>query len=520
MDFQLNINELTDTIRQYENFIKILSEEKESINIAINELTNLGWSGAAKDQFVDNHSKKQEFYTKLEEDFQYMRNAMESDAKPDAIKLKKRCEGFEDCIKRSKGGGAALTSDDAGVISLQYSGQAPINSNVDKCVNDHYIKMNSKFVEILNLANSLTFTSFPIGGDIEKAEKSLKDQTTSLTDFNDSFNEYCSGVKNMESNMSSIFGKISGIPANEIHKIRETSLIPEDGQVDKNIVKALMLKDKDRLTTEEKYILEYAKNVLGEDEYKKLEEIHAERSGPTVKEAAYIAENVYFEDFYKGIKEELPGGWKLIDYRDGGKSLQVGVYGRLGPDGKEEYVIANRGSRDPIHHIEDWKTNADQVRGKTDDVTDSLLYVREFVDKHPGAKITFVGHSKGGAEAAVNAVECNKNAILFNPAAANLKDYGLSSSNYHANMTAYIVDGEILHGIESFVSKPINKEVTLPTQHCTIPEPIEAASLFVPELRVVTAGVGIKDAGENHGMASVKSSIEEAKKKGIINEED
>jgi uncharacterized protein YukE len=518
MDFKLDIGELTTTIRDYENTIKTLAEQKENINKTVKELTDLGWSGAAKDQFEQNHSKKQEFYTKLEEDFKYVENAMERDEKPEAVKLKKRCEGFEECIRRSAGG-AALTHDDVGTISLQYSGQAQINNNVDKCTNDHYKKMDSKFVEIQNLVNSLTFTSFPIGEDIEKARKSLKDQTTSLTDFNDSFNEYCSGVKTMESNICSVFGKISGITEG-ISKLRGISVISEGGQVDKNIVKELMLKDKNKLTTEEKEILEYAKNVLGEDEYKRLEEIHSEHSGPTVKEAAYIADNVYFENYNEAIKEDLPGGWKLIDYHDGGKSLQVGVYGRLGPDGKEEYVIANRGSRSPFSHIEDWKTNGEQAFGQTYDVTDSLKYVDKFITKHPEAKITFVGHSKGGAEAALNAVYYDKDAILFNPAAANLKDYGLKASDYHANMTAYVVDGEILNGIEGFVSKPIDKEVTLPTQHCTIPEPIATAALFVPQLRTIDAGIGVVDAGENHSMASVKSAVEEAKKKGIISEDD
>ncbi|WPC41632.1 hypothetical protein [Clostridium sp. JS66] len=268
MDFKLDIGELTTTIRDYENFINILAEQKENINKAVKELTDLGWSGAAKDQFEQNHSKKQEFYTKLEEDFKYMENTMEREEKPEAVKLKKRCEGFEDCIKRSAGG-AALTNDDTGVISLQYSGQAKINNNVDKCINDHYKKMDSKFVEIQNLLNSLTFTSFPIGEDIEKARKSLKDQTTSLTDFNDSFNQYCSGVKTMESNICSAFGKISGITEG-ISKLRGVSVISEGGQVDKYEVEQLMLKNPDDLTKEEKEALAYAKIVLGEKEYAKL----------------------------------------------------------------------------------------------------------------------------------------------------------------------------------------------------------------------------------------------------------
>ncbi|MBC2398840.1 hypothetical protein [Clostridium tetanomorphum] len=269
MDFQLDIGELTNTINEYENFIKVLSEQKENINKAVKELTDLGWSGEVKDKFLENHMKKQEFYTKLEEDIKYMKSALENDEKPKAVQLKKRSEDFENCIKRS--GGAALTSDDMGVISLQYGGQFPINNNVNECTNDYYRRMNSKFEEILNLANSLSFTSFSIEGDVENAENSLRNQTMSLTDFDNSFNVYCSDVRDMEDNICSVFSKISGITEG-ISKFRDVSIISENGQVDKNEVRQLMLKNPGELTAEENQILEYAKIVLGEDEYKKIKE--------------------------------------------------------------------------------------------------------------------------------------------------------------------------------------------------------------------------------------------------------
>ncbi|NMM61196.1 hypothetical protein HBE96_00455 [Clostridium sp. P21] len=270
MDFELDIGELTATINQYENVIKDLEEQKENINKTIKELTDQGWSGEAKDKFMENHIKKQEFYTNFIKQMKYEKNALENEEKPRAIQLKKRCEDLEACIKRSAGG-VALTNDDTGIILLQYGGQFSINNNVDECVNNHFKKMDSKFVEIQNLLNSLTFTSFPIGEDVEKARKSLKDQTTSLTDFKDSFNAYCNSVRDMEENICSVFSKISGITAG-ISQIRGMSIISEDGQVDKNKVMQLMLKNPADLTKEEKEILECAKIVLGEDEYKKTKE--------------------------------------------------------------------------------------------------------------------------------------------------------------------------------------------------------------------------------------------------------
>ena len=87
---------------------------------------------------------------------------------------------------------------------------------------------------------------------------------------------------------------------------------------------------------------------------------------------------------------------------------------------------------------------------------DSIREAKEFVEEHSDANITFVGHSKGGAEAVANAVATNKNAKIFNPATVNLLAYGLSSINYSAEMTAFIVDGEVLNNIFGWASTPID----------------------------------------------------------------
>ncbi|UZQ52375.1 WXG100 family type VII secretion target [Clostridium kluyveri] len=85
MDFKLDIGELTNTINEYENIIKTLEEEKENINKTIAELTEAGWSGEAKDKFMEKHIKNQEFYTNLIEDIKYVKNALENEEKPRAV---------------------------------------------------------------------------------------------------------------------------------------------------------------------------------------------------------------------------------------------------------------------------------------------------------------------------------------------------------------------------------------------------------------------------------------------------
>ena len=77
---------------------------------------------------------------------------------------------------------------------------------------------------------------------------------------------------------------------------------------------------------------------------------------------------------------------------------------------------------------------------------DAINYSVEFTNSH-SQEIAFIGHSKGGAEALAAAVATGKNAIAFNPAKPNLKDYNLSEGNYDGNAISYVVRGEILNNL-------------------------------------------------------------------------
>ncbi|TCL53579.1 DUF2974 family protein, partial [Hydrogenispora ethanolica] len=180
--------------------------------------------------------------------------------------------------------------------------------------------------------------------------------------------------------------------------------------------------------------------------------------GPSLSEAADIADDVYTGQEGK----VLSGGWTLIDvYSPKGTGLRMGVYARVGADGNTEYVIANKGTSS----LGNWGDNIKQFFGASVDMKKSVAYATAFVKNHPDADITFVGHSKGGAEAAANAVATKKyNAILFNPASVNLKAIGLNSSDYRGNMTAYIVKNEPLNFLFGGISKPIDNVVYLPQQ--------------------------------------------------------
>ena len=119
--------------------------------------------------------------------------------------------------------------------------------------------------------------------------------------------------------------------------------------------------------------------------------------------------------------------------------------------------MVNAGSASSV----DWKNNFEQPFGQSKDMVDSIAFAKRFVNEHPNAHITFIGHSKGGAEAAANAVATNKDAIVFNPATVNLSAYGLSSNTYSANMTTYVVEGEILNKVFGIISTPIDDYKTI-----------------------------------------------------------
>ena len=180
--------------------------------------------------------------------------------------------------------------------------------------------------------------------------------------------------------------------------------------------------------------------------------------GPTLTERAEIADHIYDAE-KEG--DSTSTGYKLAQdpYREG--SLKIGIYVKE-VDGKPKYVIANKGSTT----LKCWANNFLSLFGLSPDVRNSIEYVREFVRNNPDADITYVGHSKGGAEAAYNAIATNRDATLFNAAPVNPGAYGLGTeaAQYTGRMDAYIVKGEILNSIFFFYPKPTSSIEYLPSQ--------------------------------------------------------
>ena len=164
--------------------------------------------------------------------------------------------------------------------------------------------------------------------------------------------------------------------------------------------------------------------------------------------------------------------------------MVIGVYSQT-INGVSEYVLVSKGSDEFIN----WIDNILQLINKSPDMLASEIIAKKFVDEYPDNEITFVGHSKGGAEAAVNAFITNKNCITFNSAynsaSVNYAKKIASSFNYSKELTPYIVSGEILHPMSVlFKSK---KPIYL-TRKYSLKNPLTA----------------IQNARKNHLMEAVK----------------
>jgi RHS repeat-associated protein len=190
---------------------------------------------------------------------------------------------------------------------------------------------------------------------------------------------------------------------------------------------------------------------------------------PSPSEGAIMAEHVYSGK----AGDKLQGGWKMqrVYKQEGNSSFRGGLYSRTNKDGKTEYTFATAGTyfenteRGRKSIAEDIK----QPFGQSSDMKVSIATAKQISQQVGDAELTFVGHSKGGAEAAGNALATNRNALIFNPAAINAEAYGLDTKSYTGadehGMTTFVVGGDFLNDVNSGLgAKPIGNFVMLPQQ--------------------------------------------------------
>ncbi|MEL6853179.1 MAG: RHS repeat-associated core domain-containing protein, partial [Bacteroidota bacterium] len=190
---------------------------------------------------------------------------------------------------------------------------------------------------------------------------------------------------------------------------------------------------------------------------------------PSPTEGAAMSDHIYTGK----AGEEVVGGWTLdrVLSSESDPGYRAGVYVRE-RNGIKEYAMANAGTEFSITKKsgrDDLVENIEQPFGGSEHMKLSISHAKELSREVGNAELTFVGHSKGGAEAAGNALATNRNALLYNPAAINPNAYGLDSKLYTGadehGMTAFIVKGDALNRyLNSWSARPIDKAVYLNRQ--------------------------------------------------------
>lgn len=224
-------------------------------------------------------------------------------------------------------------------------------------------------------------------------------------------------------------------------------------------------------------------------------------------QCAEMAEHVYDHDKTSPLGSRLTDGWWMIDSYTGSEGMKIGVYIKRSEwwENPSEYVLVYEGS---TLNWKDWENNVEQAIGPDSvDMQEAINYAIWFKDFAGDKKVTFVGHSKGGAEAIAAATKTGCDAVVFNPAWANLEDYGVSAEGYKGNIKAYIVKNEILHDVQKIVNGHV--DVTyLPDQN-----KYAYWARYFPSTGIIGASVAIYGGYQNHRIKSVIEAIDEEKSK-------
>ena len=224
---------------------------------------------------------------------------------------------------------------------------------------------------------------------------------------------------------------------------------------------------------------------------------------PSSQDAAAMADFIYDRDpnnpiVAGGPNPSVVNGWELVDINRNTNNwftrnltvngLVMGVFRYTHDNGIVEYALVNQGTSTWYN----WIDNARQGTriGFSHDTRDSVNFARQFVEARPGVEVTMIGHSKGGAEARLNAFATGTNAILFNPAASNrgtLRQNGMSMRDvrsYSGTMITYVIEGEVLNNLQG-----------RHMEHIGI-------------LRWLLAPDEAMSSGERHGMAAVIEALD------------
>lgn len=135
----------------------------------------------------------------------------------------------------------------------------------------------------------------------------------------------------------------------------------------------------------------------------------------------------------------LPYGCKIIERHQKSSGLRATLYMV-----DDEIICAFAGTE--AADIKDWEANFTQVVGASQQYEDALEYGRSVCKRFPSREVVFVGHSKGGGEAAYCAYNLGKQAETFNHAGLSIHTkYGKGTVRDDAAVNAYVFSTDILN---------------------------------------------------------------------------
>ena len=154
------------------------------------------------------------------------------------------------------------------------------------------------------------------------------------------------------------------------------------------------------------------------------------------------------------LDDVLPDEYHVIQRYSTEEHLRATVYTAY-----NEIICAFNGTE--ITNLEDWECNFSQLEGESIQYEEALNFARKLKDENPYKRLIFVGHSKGGGQAAYCAYTLNKEAVTFNPAGLSMLTLRKHTSlgRNTCKIDAYIYSTDVLNALQSAVGIQPNGEV-------------------------------------------------------------
>ena len=164
---------------------------------------------------------------------------------------------------------------------------------------------------------------------------------------------------------------------------------------------------------------------------------------------------------YDDLEDDvLPCGFEIIDFKTTYENLRARTYS----DGNE-IVCAFAGTGTSLRDWKDWENNATQLFGVSKQYEEALAYAKSLCERYPGKGIVFVGHSKGGGEAAYCAYNLGMQAETYNPAALSFLTKHKLECKKEVRINAYVFSTDILNKLQSRVGMKADGDVKEKTAH-------------------------------------------------------